>query len=222
MTSEIVRVRRTKAEAAASYDRMSRTYDRWAGRFERRFTDAGLALLAPAPGERVLEIGYGTGRCLVAVARAVGAGGHVAGVDISPGMRSVAEAALEAAGVAGRVEVSVGDGAHLPQPDGACDAVFTSFTLELFDTPEIPDVLAECRRVLRPGGRLGVVAMALEDPPRLMDRLYAWAHRHWPDWVDCRPVPVADLLETAGFDVTAARRLRMWGLPVDCVIGASP
>jgi demethylmenaquinone methyltransferase/2-methoxy-6-polyprenyl-1,4-benzoquinol methylase len=50
-------------------------------------------------------------------------------------------------GGADRAELTCGDGLHLPNPAGSLDAVFMSSTLELFDIPEIPLVLAECNRV---------------------------------------------------------------------------
>ena len=83
--------------------------------------------------------------------------GHVVGLDISPGMREVATERLAHAGLAGRVDLQVGDGSSLAFADDSFDAVFLSFTLELFDTPELGVVLGECRRVLRPGGRFGLV-----------------------------------------------------------------
>ena len=130
-----------------------------------------------------------------------------------------AGARVEAAGLSARVELVQGDAVVLPWPEASSDAVFMAFTLELFDTPDIPTVLAECRRVLKPGGRPGVVAMAQRRPVSLMVRLYGWAHRRFPSSVDCRPVPVRALIEQAGFVVGRVEESSTWGLPVDVLVG---
>ena len=121
--NSILRVHRTKAEAQVSYDRMSRWYDLLAGIAERRYKTAGLEMLAAQPGERVLEIGFGTGACLLPLAEGVGTSGKVAGIDLSPGMLAVAERKLEKAGLRERVELTLGDAARLPFPNAAFDAV---------------------------------------------------------------------------------------------------
>jgi len=216
------RVTRTRAEARATYDRMSGHYESFEGRFLRSCRNAGVALLAPAAGETVLEVGHGPGEATVALARAVGPEGRVVGLDLSEGMHRVASERVARAGLAARVELHVGDAVSLPAPDASADAVFMSFTLELFDTPEVPVVLAQCARVLRPTGRLGVVAMALPEHPGVMDRLYLWAHRRFPRVADCRPIPTTRWLTDAGFRPRRRERRSVWGLPVDLVVAEPP
>ena len=213
----ITRVIRTKAQAAANYNRLSRWYDLVAGSTERKYRDLGLQMLQAQAGENVLEIGFGTGHCLLALAKAVGPQGSVCGIDISAGMQDVALRRLQSAGAAERVDLQVGDAAKLPYPHDSFDAVFMSFTLELFDTPEIPQVLEQCRQVLRPGGRIGLVVMARPDKPGFAVRLYEWCHARWPAMVDCRPIHARTALQESGFTIEAAQRWRMWGLPVDVI-----
>src|SRR4030042_2471079 len=157
---EISRVGRSKEKARDSYDRLSRWYDLLSGHFEKRYRDAGLRMLDAKKGEVILEIGFGTGNCILALADAVEGQGKVYGIDISSGMHSVAKAKLEKAGISNRVDLQCGDAACLPFDSNSFNAVFMSFTLELFDTPEIPVVLNECRRVLKTGGRICVVGVS--------------------------------------------------------------
>lgn len=215
----ISRVTRSKAEARTSYDKLSRWYDMLAGRSERKHREAGLEKLGAKEGETILEIGFGTGHALLALARAVGDSGKVYGLDISQGMSDLALARLKEAGLSQKVDLACGDAARLPYDADFFDAVFMSFTLELFDTPEIPMVLDQCRRVLRSGGRLGVVSMSKGEPARLMERLYEWAHRKWPRYVDCRPIYPSRALKEAGFQLLEVTSLSMWGLSGEIVLG---
>ena len=153
-THTIMRVTRTKVQAKASYDRMSRFYDLLAGGSERKVRNLALQQLHIRRGESVLEIGFGTGAGLVQMAEAVGEDGRVYGIDISSGMLRASRGRLEKAGLADRVALTCDDALHMPYTDDQFEAVFMSFALELFDSPEIPQVLLECRRVLRAGGRI--------------------------------------------------------------------
>ncbi|MBM3156297.1 MAG: methyltransferase domain-containing protein [Chloroflexi bacterium] len=215
---EISRVVRSKEKARASYDRLSRWYDLLSGRFERRYRDAGLRMLDARKGEVVLEIGFGTGNCILALANAVGAEGKVCGIDISPGMCSVAETKLRKAGLSDRVNLQCGDAARLPFESGLFDAILMSFTLELFDTPEIPVVLDECRRVLKSGGRICVVAMSRGGKQGPILRLYEWFHKKLPSYVDCRPIFAEKMMDDAGFHIRNVVSMNMWGLPVEIVL----
>ena len=169
----VTRVERSKEAARAAYDGLSKWYDLLAGSSEKKFADFGLQKLDAKAGEKILEIGFGTGNSLVSLVGCVGKTGKVYGVDLSTGMFRVAQSKLKKNGTLGRVELQCADAMHLPYPDNLFDAVFISFVLELFDTPELPLVLHECKRVLQSNGRIGVVALSKQDkyishPPLLV------------------------------------------------------
>ncbi len=213
----IAPVSRSKAQARATYDRRSRSYERIEGRFERHARMTGEQLLAVMPNEDILEVGSGPGASLAEFARAVGPGGHVIGLDIAPEMHHVAAARLRDAGVSARTSLVVGDAACLPLRDASVDVVFASFTLELFDTPELPVVLREAHRVLRPAGRLGIISLITTDPPANMERVYLLAHKLMPRLADCRPIPLTTLISDVGFTVVDQRRCDIVGLPTIAV-----
>jgi ubiquinone/menaquinone biosynthesis C-methylase UbiE len=220
MEASIKRVNRSKEAARASYNRMSRWYDRIAGSTEKKYRDWGLEKLAAQPGQAILEIGFGTGHCLVALAKAVGPTGRVLGLDISDGMLAIARERLQGEDLNDRVDLHLGDAADLDFIEAnSLDGVFMSFTLELFDNPEIPRVLQECYRILKPGGRLAVVSMTKTNPPGMAVRMYEWFHEHLPDYADCRPIFARQALQENGFKIQDVSLSFMWGLPVEIVLG---
>ncbi len=216
MNTPISPVPRTKEQAKTTYNRLSRWYDLIAGSTEKKYRNIGLEMLDAHEGEHILEIGYGTGHCMLSLAKAVGATGHVTGIDISEGMHTITTERLTKAGLIDRADVLVGDAAQLPFPPESFDAVFMSFTLELFDTPEIPLVLAQCYQVLRPNGRIAIVSLIKK--PGLAVRIYEWFHKKMPSAVDCRPIYAQQALIAAGFNIEKVRAMSMWGLPVEIIL----
>ena len=216
---KIARVHRSKAQAKQSYDRMSRFYDTFAGGFESKLRNLALERLQVTDGETVLEIGFGTGHCLEQIARKIGDTGKTYGIDISSGMLDVTRKRLQRACLMERVELYCGDAAGMPFDEAQFDAVFSSFSLELFDTPEIPKVLGEINRVLKPHGRLGVVSMSKQDADSLLTRLYEWVHETFPVYADCRPIYVEQSLKEAGFKIQHKEKVNLFGLPAEIVVG---
>ena len=93
-----------------------------------------------------------------------------------------------------------------------------SFTLELFDTPEISKMLSECHRVLKKEGRIGVVSLSKKNET-VLSRMYEWLHEVFPRMLDCRPIFVEDALNEAGFTTQDAALISMWGLPIEMIVG---
>ena len=110
----VLRVLQTKGETKAFYDKIAKVYDLLAEQSERPMREAGLKLLAAARGERLLEIGFGTGHILAELADAVGPSGKVLGVDLSENMLAHAEKLLGSRGLMDRVSLNCGDAESLP------------------------------------------------------------------------------------------------------------
>ncbi len=158
----VARVLASPDDIRQSYTTLSRIYAIIENIFEKGLRQKGLEMLAAVPGEVILEIGVGTGYALKEIAAVVGPEGLACGLDITPRMLKLTEKRLRRAGLNDRVDLFEGDAREIPFEDGRFEAVYMAGTLELFDTPDIPVVLKEIRRVLKPGGRLCVASLTRE------------------------------------------------------------
>lgn len=159
-----------------------------------------LEALGLRPGERVLDVGVGPGFLAREMAGAVGPGGSVEGVDLSPAMLELARARLEGLPCASLRE---GDALHLPFGDEEFDAAAAIQVYEY--VKEIDRALAELFRVLGPGGRAaildtdwGSLVWRAQDGERARRVMEAW-DEHLAD--PHLPRTLSGRLRRAGFDI---------------------
>ncbi len=134
-------------EIADVYDPMNRvlTFGLW-GRWQRAF-DRFVPVLE---GMRLLDVGCGTGDLTIRLARRVGPGGHVTGLDLTPAMLAVGQKKVASEGLTERITLMEGDALSLPFPDGTFDGVTAGFSLR--NMADLDGALREMYRVLKPGG----------------------------------------------------------------------
>jgi SAM-dependent methyltransferase len=175
--------------------------ERLAGLPERAlesFAGVGYPFAAGAirEGDRVLDVGSGSGTDALICARLVGARGRVYGLDMTEQMRAKLQATAAAAGIA-NLEVLEGDAEAIPLADASVDVVTSNGVLNL--VPDKARAIAEIHRVLKPGGRLQIADIALARP-------VAERFRQDPQlWAECVVGAVEEerylaLLRGAGFD----------------------
>jgi ubiquinone/menaquinone biosynthesis C-methylase UbiE len=218
----VLPVSRTKAQAQRFYDRISRIYGWMTSAFERKHGEKALELLSIQAGETILEIGPGSGHCFRRIAALVGDRGNCCGVDISAGMLKVTRDNLLKSGAAAKASLCWADAVRLPFQDQSFDAILMVFTLELFDTPEIPQVLQETMRVLKPGARIAVTSLSKEGRATAPMRLYEWAHQKSPQFADCRPIYAQRSMTACGYITASTRKARMAGMPLETVLAKKP
>ena len=193
--------------AEQEYTRLAPDYDRRWARYVAITTRESLARLRPRPGERVLDVGCGTGVLLQALLEAQPAV-EATGVDPVPAMLVQAGKRLQDSVVLVRAWAD-----DLPFPDGAFHAVVCNSAFHYFPHPAA--ALAELHRVLAPGGRLVLVDWCADSPAtRLMEgalRLLRAAHYQKV----YRSDDLRRLLEAAGFRDLRIERFkagRLWGM----------
>ena len=161
-----------------------------------------LDLAALLPGDRVLDLGSGSGTDAFCAAAGVGDGGRVVGVDFTDAQVAKATSQAESHGIA-NVRFVTGSIDELPFDDESFDVVISNGVINL--SPVKDRVFAEAARVLRPGGRLAVADIVSSAPLKESTR------RNTELWAACiaGAIPTAaylDALVTAGFAITTTRR----------------
>jgi SAM-dependent methyltransferase len=127
-------------------------------------------LLDAGPGSTVADVGCGTGAMLRAFSEA---GFHAIGIDADP-----------AAGRSSDARLVLGDGERLPLRTGSVDALFAFSAFQYMDRER---ALAECSRVLKPGGRFAVVENLAGNPFAKLERAKRWLGRTaYPQWLTPR------------------------------------
>lgn len=142
------------AGGATTFDArgLARAYDVPAVQAQR---DSTRELLAARPGDRVLDLGCGPGHLGTELARDLGPGSRVLGLDRAAGMVDAARTRAAEAGLAERCGFALADAGALPLSGGSCDGAVAVQVLEY--VPDVGRALAELHRVLRPGGRAVIV-----------------------------------------------------------------
>lgn len=149
-------------------------------------------------GDRVLDVGCGTGDHLALVAQRVGPTGRGVGLDISLDMLALARAKLAGAASVGLVRCDLAQA--IPVADSSFDAVISSNLVQ--ELPDAAFAFAEARRVLRPGGVLlaAVACVAAEaEPDASFARVATRYHWHFLTYPQ-----VITTLQRGGFDLDRA------------------
>jgi SAM-dependent methyltransferase len=152
-------------KAAATWDSAGRDYERISLHLGDAI-DFALERLAPRPGERILDLGTGTG---LAARRAAARGAAVVGVDLGVELIESARSLASAEGL--QIDFRVGDAEELPFEDASFNGILSTFGVMFVGRPQ--DAAREIARVCRAGGR---VALASWTPESSIARKFA-VHR---------------------------------------------
>lgn len=196
-------------EASSSHQQIGRVYDLWsrsydyvAGPFERKFLRLALQRAALQTHENVLEVAVGTGWILREIVQQVGLNGKVFGVDLSPKMLAKTRKRVTNVKVQ-NVVLCRADARRLPFSDATFDVLFNGYMLDLISLADLPVVVGEFFRVVKPGGRLVLVNFSKSgtDQRTWWEAVYQRLPKSWAGYLlgGCRPVVMQTLVEKVGF-----------------------
>lgn len=194
---------------------MAPVYGFWSGLFESRAARLAYRAAALCGNEWVLEVAVGGGELFAELARTPGLERCV-GVDLSAAMLARARRRLVHGGVAS-TGLCRANACALPFGGAAFDIILNLYMLDLLLEEDVPVVLREYARVLRPGGRLIVLSMARQ--AEWVNAIWIWLYRRSPVMTGgCRPLPVAGMLEQNGWEISLRETISQAGFRSELIV----
>jgi len=207
-----------KNQVSDVYGKIAPIYDIWAWLTEGEARTRCLELAAIRDGEDVLEVGVGTGLAFVKILEA-NPSGRNEGVDLTSAMLMRAERRAARSGHEG-YRLRIGDAYDLPYPDDSFDVVVNHYMFDLLPQRDFVTVLAEFRRVLRPGGRLALVNMT--HGKHWYNSIWNLLYRMSPALLGgCRPVSLLPALRQCGFRETTREHVSQFSFPSEVIFAVA-
>ena len=182
------------SSAGRIYDFLGKRYD-WLGAYDARAKRRALELAELAPGQRWLEVGVGTGKEHARIQKAISPQGIAFGMDISRVMLSVTKERCA-------TPLCQADAHFLPFVSNTFDRLYAAYVLDLLPIADIPGLTRDFCRVLKPGGRMVVIALTegVDFLSRLLVNVWKAAYDLSPVvCAGCRPLQLSHLVDQAGF-----------------------
>jgi ubiquinone/menaquinone biosynthesis C-methylase UbiE len=207
-----------KGQVRDIYRKIAPTYDVWAWLTESKARDRCLELAAIQDGEDVLEVAVGTGLAFERILQ-TNPSGRNEGIDLTESMLTRAKKKAARSGL-NNYRLRLGDAYALDYPNDSFDVLINNYMFDLLPQKDFPALLAEFKRVLRPGGRLVIVGMT--EGERWFNGLWERIYRINPALLGgCRGVSLLPYLEAGGYEQTTREYLSQATFPSEIVYGVA-
>lgn len=195
------------------YDFIGKRYD-WFGGYDAHAKARAFDLLGVAPGQNLLEVGVGTGKEHARIHAAILPDGISFGIDISRVMLSLTHKM-------NKTPLCQADVRNIPFVSDCFDRIYMSYVLDLLPIYDIPGILAGLQRVLKPGGRIVIVALTEGVTPSSRALVAVWkgVYKVSPiTCAGCRPLQLSQLVEKTGFSYVSREVIVQLAVPSEILV----
>jgi len=206
---DVIRIPAKKEDIGKFYSRVSKWHRLYKlqtvfSKGEQRVKNRVVEIAEIKENDVVLEVAIGAGDVIEKIARRLGEKGRVYGVDIAQGYIEFTRKRLIKWKLGDNVHLQIAEATKLPFEDNKFDVLINCFMMDLIDTPEIPTVLSEFKRVVKTHGKVVIAAMAIPEGKqsllsKIMHRSYLFFIKNmYGNW-GCRPILTEPFMKEVGF-----------------------
>jgi demethylmenaquinone methyltransferase/2-methoxy-6-polyprenyl-1,4-benzoquinol methylase len=204
----------SRQQAQKFYDRIGHRYD-WFEMYEGKAKACGLKSLRLEPGLRVLNVGVGTGKEQQHIEKEIQPDGIAFGLDISPIMLRLTQERIKS-------PVLRADTRQIPMQAESMERVYAAYVLDMIPLKDIPGILGEFKRILKPGGRITIITLTegIDRSSNMIVSVWKTPYKVSPIVCGgCRPLQMEDALGQAGFTNITRQVIAQLAIPSEITSG---